>query len=153
MQFSSNKIDSINDIPDIDSIKLKDLNIHYHGGCSAYKGQGAGRRLTYRTSAVCNLGDILDSVWTELAIKTVERILGQNISKRYRISSVSTVFPLKSVLIKQLCMPLWISAHQNVGIVSSGYPETSSSVPLVFQKNNHLNPADQPDFCFCELSI
>ena len=76
MQFSSNKIDSIKDIPDIDSIKLKDLNIHYHGGCSAYKGQGAGRRLTYRTSAVCNLGDILDSVWTELAIKTVERILG-----------------------------------------------------------------------------
>ena len=38
MQFSSNKIDSIKDIPDIDSIKLKDLNIHYHGGCSAYKG-------------------------------------------------------------------------------------------------------------------
>ena len=76
MQFPSNKIDSINDIPDIDSIKLKDLNIHYHGGCSVYKGQGAGHRLTYRTSAVCNLGDILDSVWTELAIKTVERILG-----------------------------------------------------------------------------
>ena len=92
MQFSSNKIDSINDIPDIDSIKLKDLNIHYHGGCSAYKGQGAGRRLTYRTSAVCNLGDILDSVWTELAIKTVERILGaeylekvQNFVREYGI--------------------------------------------------------------------
>ena len=92
MSFSSNKIDSIKDIQNVDSIKLKDLEILYHSGWSAYKGQGAGRRLTYRTGAVCNLGDILDSVWTELAIKTVDRILGaeylekvQNFVREYGI--------------------------------------------------------------------